>query len=322
MKQLPVILTCGEPAGIGVELVHKAWKLLRNEICFIWIGDPKHLDKNQPYKLITKPLDAIHIMPEALPVIEHSFKQKVKLGLPNKAHANTVVEVIEKAVNLIKDKQGSSLCTLPIHKQVLKDGANFQYPGHTEFLASLTEADHVVMLLSGPNLKVVPASIHIPLRDVSNSLNASELEKTISVTRRAMIEKFAILNPRIAVSGLNPHAGENGKFGQEEMTIISPLINKLRAKKWIVTVPHTADTLFYKEARAKYDVAIAMYHDQALIPVKTLDFDSSVNVTLGLPFVRTSPDHGPALDIAGKAMANPTSTIEALRLAARLSKPK
>ena len=131
MKQLPVILTCGEPAGIGVELVHKAWKLLRNEICFIWIGDPKHLDKNQPYKLITKPLDAIHIMPDALPVLEHSFKQKVQLGLPNKAHANTVVEVIEKAVNLIKDKQGSSLCTLPIHKQVLKYGANFQYPGHT-----------------------------------------------------------------------------------------------------------------------------------------------------------------------------------------------
>ncbi len=322
MKNLPVILTCGEPAGIGVELAHKAWQVLRHEISFFWIGDPKHLKQEQPYKVISKPSDAIYTMPEALPVLEHPFEHKVQLGSPNKANAKTVIEVVEIAVNLIKDKKASSLCTLPIHKQILKDGAKFQYPGHTEFLASLTEVDHVVMLLAGPNLKVVPATIHIPLSDVSKTLNAGDLEKTVSITRRAMIEKFSILNPRISISGLNPHAGETGKFGHEEISIISPVIDKLRTKNWEVTGPHPADTLFHPNARSKYDVAITMYHDQALIPAKTLDFDSSVNVTLGLPFVRTSPDHGTALDIAGKDIANPSSTIEALRLAARLSELK
>ena len=322
MKNLPVVLTCGEPTGIGAELVQKAWYSLRHEISFFWIGDPKCLNQDQPYKVISQPLDAIHIMPDALPVLEHPFEQKVQLGSPNEANAKSVVQVIEKAVNLIKDKQASSLCTLPIHKQILKDGANFQFPGHTEFLASLTDVDHVVMLLTGPNLKVVPATIHIPLRDVPDTLNANDLEKTITITRKALVEKFSILDPRISIAGLNPHAGETGKFGKEEMTIITPVIEKLRAKQWKVTGPHSADSMFYKKARTKYDVAIAMYHDQALIPIKTLDFDTSVNVTLGLPFVRTSPDHGTALDIAGKAMANPTSTIEALRLAARLSEPK
>jgi 4-hydroxythreonine-4-phosphate dehydrogenase len=221
---------------------------------------------------------------------------------------------------LVTDKQASSLCTLPIHKQVLKDGADFHYPGHTEFLAFLSGVEHVAMMLVGPNLKVVPATIHIPLKDVPDALNAADLEQTISITRKALIEQFSIPDPRISIAGLNPHAGESGKFGLEEIEIIRPAIDKLKAKHWRVTGPHSADTMFYKAAREKYDVAIAMYHDQALIPIKTLDFDTGVNVTLGLPFVRTSPDHGTALDIAGKGLANPTSTIKALRLAVRLSR--
>ncbi len=319
MRNLPIALTCGEPAGIGVELAHKAWQSLRHELSFFWIGDPRHLDQYLPFKTISKPLDARDVMPEALPVLEHRFETKVTFGCPDVANSQGVINVIEKAVDLIRDKQASSLCTLPIHKQALKDGADFQYPGHTEFLAFLAGVDHVVMMLSGPNLKVVPATIHIPLRDVPDALNTVELEKTISIVRKALIEKFSISDPRIAVAGLNPHAGESGKFGQEELTVIMPVIQKLQAKHWRVTGPNSADTLFYKAAREKYDVAIAMYHDQALIPIKTLDFDAGVNVTLGLPFVRTSPDHGTALDIAGKGIANPTSTIEALQLAARLS---
>ena len=322
MNNLPVALTCGEPAGIGAELAHKAWWSLRHDLSFFWIGDPEHLDQDQPYKMISRPADAVDVMSDALPVLEHRFETKVQVGSPNPANAKSVVQVIEKAVHLVRQKQASALCTLPIHKQALKDGADFQYPGHTEFLAFLAAVDHVAMLLSGPNLKVVPATTHIALRDVPNTLNAVDLEQTISITRKAMIERFSISDPRISIAGLNPHAGESGKFGHEEITIIVPVIDKLQAKKWKVTGPHSADTMFHKAAREKYDVAIAMYHDQALIPIKTLDFDTGVNVTLGLPFVRTSPDHGTALDIAGKGLANPMSTIEALRLAANLSEQK
>ena len=320
MRNLPIALTCGEPAGIGAELAHKAWQSLRHDINFFWIGDPKHLNQDCPYKVIFKPLDARDVMSNALPVLEHRFETKVSAGYPNAADAQEVVKVIKKAVDLVTDKQASSLCTLPIHKQVLKDGTDFHYPGHTEFLAFLSGVEHVAMMLVGPNLKVVPATIHIPLKDVPDALNAADLEQTISITRKALIEQFSIPDPRISIAGLNPHAGESGKFGLEEITIIRPVIDKLQAKHWRVTGPHSADTMFYKAAREKYDVAIAMYHDQALIPIKTLDFDTGVNVTLGLPFVRTSPDHGTALDIAGKGLANPTSTIKALRLAARLSR--
>ena len=322
MTDLPIALTCGEPAGIGAELAHKAWYALRTELHFFWIGDPTHLDKTQPYRVILKPSDAIDVMSDALPVLEHRFATDVQAGRPNPVNAKAVVDVIEKAVGLVQDRQASSVCTLPIHKQSLKDGADFKYPGHTEFLAFLGGVGHVVMMLAGPNLKVVPATIHIALQDVSKSLNRNDLEQTISITRRAMIDQFGISNPRISVAGLNPHAGESGKFGSEEITIITPVIEKMKAKKWSVSGPYSADTMFHKAAREKYDVAIAMYHDQALIPIKTLDFNRGVNVTLGLPFVRTSPDHGTAFDIAGKGLANPTSTIEALQLAARLSAQK
>ncbi|MDA9991231.1 4-hydroxythreonine-4-phosphate dehydrogenase PdxA [Paracoccaceae bacterium] len=320
MRNLPIALTCGEPAGIGAELAHKAWQSLRHDINFFWIGDPKNLNQDCPYKVISKPLNARDVISNALPVLEHRFETKASAGYPNATDAQEVVKVIKKAVDLVTDKQASSLCTLPIHKQVLKDGADFHYPGHTEFLAFLSGVEHVAMMLVGPNLKVVPATIHIPLKDVPDALNAADLEQTISITRKALIEQFSIPDPRISIAGLNPHAGESGKFGLEEITIIRPVIDKLQAKHWRVTGPHSADTMFYKAAREKYDVAIAMYHDQALIPIKTLDFDTGVNVTLGLPFVRTSPDHGTALDIAGKSLANPTSTIKALRLAARLSR--
>ena len=211
------------------------------------------------------------------------------------------------------------MTTAPISKEVLIDGAGFAYPGHTEFLAARAGCARVVMMLASPQLRVVPATIHIPLAEVPSALTPDVLRETIDITAEALRTFFGIAHPRIAVAGLNPHAGEGGKLGREEQAWINDLIASLPHDAMTVTGPHPADTMFHAAARQKYDVAIAMYHDQALIPIKTLDFDMGVNVTLGLPFVRTSPDHGTAFDIAGKDLANPTSLIEALKLAHQMA---
>jgi 4-hydroxythreonine-4-phosphate dehydrogenase len=205
--------------------------------------------------------------------------------------------------------------TCPIHKAALKTGAGFGFPGHTEYLAHLAGVDRVVMMLASDVLRVVPVTIHIPLSDVPGALTPDLLEQTIRITHAAMIRDFGIAQPRLAVAGLNPHAGEDGTMGHEDRDVIAPVLDRLRAEGLDLRGPLPADTMFHGPARARYDAAICMYHDQALIPIKTLAFDEGVNVTLGLPFVRTSPDHGTAYDIAGQGIARPDSLIAAIRMA-------
>lgn len=314
----PVALSCGEPAGIGSEIALKAWQVLRTEEVFFWMGDPAHLPAGAHYEIIDTPEVAAKVMKDALPVLAFDFPEPVQFGQPNSKHAPFVVDVLKQGINLVRSGRAAALCTLPIHKQALQDGAAFAYPGHTEFLAAYSGVKRPVMMLAGPELKVVPATIHIPLSDVPRALNKTDLEEVIVITHEGLKTYFQIPHPRIVVAGLNPHAGENGKFGQEDIEIIQPVIKRLQQKGLDISGPHSADTLFHKAARERYDAAVAMYHDQALIPIKTIDFDKGVNLTLGLPFIRTSPDHGTALDIAGQGKANPTSTIEAIKLAARL----
>ena len=319
MRSKPIILTSGDPSGVGPEIAGKAWHALRKDVPFVFLGDPRHLSPDLPFKVISDCAMAEEIMQNALPVLEHKFMDPDCLGHPCPENAHDVVKVIERAVELVQKGAARAVCTNPINKKILQDGAGFTYPGHTEFLAHLGGVDDVVMMLASPQLRVVPATIHIALKDVPNILSKKTLRQTINITHKALIEQFGILEPRIAIAGLNPHAGEGGKMGAEELEFIEPLISELQQSGMNIFGPLPADTMFHERARAGYDVAICMYHDQALIPIKTLDFDRGVNVTLGLPFVRTSPDHGTAFDIAGKNLANPSSLIEALRLADQLS---
>jgi len=226
-----------------------------------------------------------------------------------------VIDVIARGAGLVQSGQAVGLCTAPIHKQALQEGAGFAHPGHTEYLAHLAGVDRVVMMLASDRLRVVPATIHIPLCEVPQALTGDLLEQVIRITHAALIRDFGVAAPRLIVAGLNPHAGEGGRMGVEEIEVITPVLDRLRADGFDLRGPISADTMFHAAARNRYDAAIAMYHDQALIPIKTLDFDRGVNVTLGLPFIRTSPDHGTAFDIAGQGVANPASLIEALRMA-------
>ena len=316
--RLPIALSCGEPAGIGPEIAVKAWNALRAELPFFWIGDPRHLPNGTPFLEIETPAQTQAVCAQALPIFRQPFAQENCLGLANSANAQGVIDAIETGVRLVQTGEAGALCTAPIHKQALQDGANFAYPGHTEFLAALDGKSDVVMMLASEQLRVVPATIHIPLKDVPSALTPAGLESVISITNDALRAQFGIKDPVIAVSGLNPHAGEGGKMGFEDADIIAPVLQRLRAQGYKLSGPLPADTMFHAAARAHYDAAICMYHDQALIPIKTLDFDKGVNITLGLSFIRTSPDHGTAFDIAGKDIANPTNLIEALRMAARM----
>lgn len=313
----PIAISCGEPAGIGPDVAAAAWTALRGQIPMLWIGDPAHLPDGTSWQAITEPAEARGA--SDLPVLVRDFGPPRVPGVPNPAHAPGVVAAIQDAVALTQSGACSAVCTAPIHKQALIDGADFGFPGHTEFLAHLAGRDRSVMMLACDMLRVVPVTIHIPLGEVAQSLTAALLTDTILMTHAAMIRDFGVATPRIAVAGLNPHAGEGGKMGQEEIDLITPTLDALRAEGVSITGPLSADTMFHPAARATYDVAVCMYHDQALIPIKTLDFSGGVNVTLGLPFVRTSPDHGTAFDIAGTGAADATSMIAALRMAAQMA---
>jgi len=314
-----IVMSCGDPAGIGPEVAAKAWDQLRADVPFVWLGDPRHLPPTTPFRIVSDDLiQANDIAKTALPVFPISFPNDVVLGQPDFANATGVVDAIRTGVELVKSGQARAICTAPIAKSVLQRGADFAHPGHTEYLAHLDGGSDVVMMLASQNLRVVPATIHIPLDQVATDLTPDRLQRCITITHAALQRQFGIANPRVAVAGLNPHAGEDGRMGHQEQSIISPVLDKLRAQGMQITGPLPADTMFHARARASYDVAICMYHDQALIPIKTLDFDTGVNVTLGLSFVRTSPDHGTAFDIAGQNIANPASTIAALQLAAQL----
>ena len=323
MNPKPVALTLGEPAGVGAEISLKAWAELRKELPFFLIGDASFVRSvagDIPVEVINRPEQAVEITLRALPVLDHPLPATVQPGIPNAKNAPEVVAMIARAVDLVQKGQACALTTNPIHKKALQDGAGFAFPGHTEFLADRAGVERPVMMLSAPELRVVPVTIHIALSEVAGSLTEELLEQTIRVTHKALINDLGISYPRIAVAGLNPHAGEGGAMGREEITLISPVLERLRNEGMNLIGPMSADTMFHAAAREHYDLAMCMYHDQALIPIKTLNFSAGVNTTLGLPFVRTSPDHGTAFDIAGKNTADARSLIEALRTAWSMAK--
>ncbi len=291
---------------------------MQSDVPFFWIGDPRHLPSGSAFQEIEHPKQVSQVQAGVLPVMRHTFPGENRFGTPNAQNAQSVIDVIARAVGLVQSGAASAICTAPIAKKALKDGAGFAFPGHTEYLAHLGGVDHVVMMLACETLRVVPATIHISLSEVPAKLTAASLEATLRLTHTGLQRDFGLAAPRIAVAGLNPHAGEGGAMGDEELTMIAPLITKLRAEGMNLFGPLPADTMFHARARAGYDVAVCMYHDQALIPIKTIDFDGGVNVTLGLPFIRTSPDHGTAFDIAGKGIARADSLIAALKLCAKM----
>jgi 4-hydroxythreonine-4-phosphate dehydrogenase len=322
-------LTMGEPAGIGGEIALKAWSLRDSRFVppFFIIDDPDRLRRlaglagfDLRLTVIAEPADAFEIFSDSLPVLPLGRKVVAVAGRADPANARAVIESIERGHALVSAGDASALVTNPIQKSTLYS-AGFSYPGHTEFLAALAGgATEPVMMLVVEGLRVVPVTVHEPLRKALATLTTDAIVRKTRVAAQALRDRFGIDAPRVAVAGVNPHAGEGGSIGREEIEIVEPAIAQLRAEGWKVDGPRSPDTMFHPEARATYDVAICHYHDQALIPLKTIDFDHGVNVTLGLPIVRTSPDHGTALDIAGTGRAKPESLIAALTLAARLAR--
>ena len=313
----------GDPAGIGGELTLRAWQALHHDgPCFIALDDPDRLaalSGDVPITMVISPEAARSVFATALPVLPIELAVPPRPGRPDKANAKAVIASIERAAKLCLNSEVGGMVTNPINKAALYD-AGFAYPGHTEFLAVLTGArGKQIMMLASPELRVVPVTVHASLRNSIAMLTTDAIVAATQTTAAALQRDFGIARPRLAIAGLNPHAGEQGALGDEETTLIGPAIAALRAEGIDVSGPWSPDTMFTATARTRYDAAICMYHDQALIPLKTLDMDHGVNVTLGLPIVRTSPDHGTAYDIAGKGIANPASLIAAIELAARLA---
>jgi 4-hydroxythreonine-4-phosphate dehydrogenase len=326
----PLALTSGEPAGIGPDITIKAW-LRRNELKlppFYLRGDRDFLSGRAEalglkIKLAdVRAEDAFGTFADALPVVATGHAATARPGQPDDTSADAALASIRQAVADVVAGRASAVVTNPIAKNVLYR-AGFRHPGHTEFLAELAatggDTPQPVMMLWSPALAVVPVTIHLALRDAIAQLSSELIASTVRIVVADLKTRFGLANPRFAVSGLNPHAGEDGSLGTEDQTIVAPAVKTLRDEGIEIRGPLPADTLFHDAARKTYDCAICMYHDQALIPVKTLAFEDAVNVTLGLPFIRTSPDHGTAFDIAGTGKANPSSLIAALRLAARMA---
>jgi 4-hydroxythreonine-4-phosphate dehydrogenase len=314
----------GDPAGIGAEITLAAWASGRIAQPFFLIADPAQLAPlaacaGVPLAEIADPGAAVSTFAAALPVLPVALPAPAVPGRPDPANAPAVVAAIARAVALARAGAAAAVVTNPINKKALKDGAGFAFPGHTEYLAHLCDVTRPVMMLVSPDLRVVPVTIHIALAEVPGALTAALIEETAQITAAALIRDFGIARPRLAVAGLNPHAGEQGAMGREEIEIIAPALERLRAQGLEIAGPLPADTMFHAAARTRYDVALTMYHDQGLIPLKALDFARGVNVTLGLPIIRTSPDHGTAYNIAGTGKADPTSLIEALNLAALMA---
>jgi 4-hydroxythreonine-4-phosphate dehydrogenase len=331
MTGRPIALTMGEPAGIGPDITLAAW--MRRDAMrlppFYCLADPEMLGARAralgidcPIETVA-PADAAGVFARALPVVPLGGRVAAEPGRLDPRNAGAVIEAIARAVGDVRSGSASAIVTNPINKKALYE-AGFQHPGHTEFLGTLSAAwtgapGTPVMMLAGPDLKAVPVTIHIPLHEVAAALNEGLIVETGRILAADLKRRFGIAAPRLGVAGLNPHAGEGGTIGNEEETIIRPAIAALAAEGIAAIGPLPPDAMFHKAARARYDAALCMYHDQALIPAKTLAFAETVNVTLGLAFVRTSPDHGTALDIAGTGKADPSSLAAALRLAADLA---
>ena len=316
----------GDPAGVGPEIIVKAWNALRaGGPSFMVIGDAVSLTSASGAGLarvepVTGPEEAARVFADALPVLDLPLQTPVVAGQPSAAHAGQIVRWIETAAGLALSGAVAGVVTAPIAKAPLY-AAGFKFPGHTEFLAELVAdqsydgARGPVMMLTAAGLRVTLATIHLPIASVPAALSVEKIVTTGLVTAQALRRDFGIASPRLAVSGLNPHAGEDGQIGREEIAIVGPAVRALKDLGVDARGPYPADTLFHDAARQSYDAALCMYHDQALIPVKMLDFFGGVNVTLGLPIVRTSPDHGTAFDIAGRGLARADSLIAAIRLA-------
>jgi 4-hydroxythreonine-4-phosphate dehydrogenase len=327
----PLALTLGEPAGIGPDLALAVWhRRVELDIpSFYVVADPAFLQRHAgrlgldvPIATV-RPDQAIAAFPTALPVVGLDIKVNTEPGRPDRSSAPAAIASIRRAVTDVLSGLAAAVVTNPVAKDVLyKSG--FAEPGHTEFLAKLVQETtgaslRPVMLLWSPELAVVPVTIHLPLREIFQQLSTGLIAETGRIVATDLRARFRLSRPRLAIAGLNPHAGENGALGEEDRTIVAPAVAQLVADGIDARGPLPADSLFHESARITYDAALCMYHDQALIPIKTLAFDHAVNVTLGLPFVRTSPDHGTAFDIAGTGTADPSSLVAALRLAARLA---
>lgn len=327
----PLALTMGDPGGIGLDLTLRAF-LAREALGlapFALVASPDAVARRAKQLGLVVPIEDVGFATAAdrfksvLPIVPLKHPVDGTAGRSSTANAPAVIEAIDVAVNAVRTGQARAIVTNPIQKQSLTE-AGFAHPGHTEYLEALAAAfapgpHHAVMMLAGPELRTVPITVHIPHAAVPAALTAERIVTVARVVARDLANRFGIPRPRLAIAGLNPHAGEGGSIGREEIDVMAGAIAALRAEGIDARGPLPADTLFHPEARASYDAALCPTHDQALIPVKTIAFDETVNVTLGLPFVRTSPDHGTALDIAGTGRGRPASLIEALRLAARLS---
>ncbi|HAA93785.1 MAG TPA: 4-hydroxythreonine-4-phosphate dehydrogenase PdxA [Rhodospirillaceae bacterium] len=323
----PIALTMGEPAGIGGEIALKAWanRAKLSVPPFFVIDDPKRLNRlskklGWPIETvsISDPSEASGAFSHGLPVFTLELPGSMTPGAPDPANANCVISSIDTAVTQVTTGNASALVTNPIHKFSLYD-AGFSHPGHTEYLAALAGGDRSAMMLACDELRVVPVTIHMSLAEAIKSLTTADIVEISKITEASLKRDFGIDAPHLMVAALNPHGGENGSMGNEERDIIVPAVEQLKKDGLTVTGPAPADTLFHPRARATYDAVICMYHDQALIPLKTIDFSGGVNITMGLPFVRTSPDHGTAFEIAGMGVADETSVVGALKMAAQIA---
>lgn len=325
----PLALTMGDCAGIGPEIALRAWTRRREADIppFVYLGGHDHVDAlaaalglNAPTVAVAGPAEARDVFEDAFPVLPIVLPAPVVCGKPDPSNGRATIESIDRAVALAISGEAAAVVTNPIGKSVLYQ-CGFHHPGHTEYLAERCgSAAAPVMMLACERLRVVPVTIHLPLADAVRALTVDAIVHCGRIVAAGLARDFGIAAPRLAVAGLNPHAGEDGHLGREETEIIGPAVETLRRDGILVDGPSPADTLFHDRAREDYDAALCMYHDQALIPIKTLDFDGGVNVTLGLPIVRTSPDHGTAYDIAGKGIARPDSLIAALRLAGTMAR--
>ena len=317
----PLAVSLGDPAGIGPEVIAKCWdnRSAFGLAPFVAIGDPRSIASvwDGPVELVEDPRQADAAFDYGLPVIQINAPRPDTPGHPSVAGAHTSLDALELAVGLARSGSASAVVTGPVAKEQLY-AIGFQHPGQTEFVAERcgVAPTNVAMMLAGPTLRTVPVTTHIPLDEVSRLLSSALIEARGRAALRGLQRNFGIPQPRLAVSGLNPHSGEGGQLGREEIEMIEPAIAALAAEGWRVTGPHPADTMFHSRARANYDAALCMYHDQALIPIKALHFEDAVNVTLGLPIVRTAPDHGTAFDIAGQDRADARPMAAAIRMAA------
>ena len=317
----PLAVSLGDPAGIGPEVVAKCWdgRTAFGLPPFVAIGDPRSVARvwDGPLELIDDPRQADATFDYALPVIQIPAADGDVPGHPTVAGAHCSLDSLEIAVGLARSGSAAAVVTGPVSKEQLY-AIGFSHPGQTEFVAERCGVSwgNVAMMLAGPTLRTVPVTTHLPLAEVPSHLSAALIEARGRTTLRGLQRNFGVADPTLAVSGLNPHAGEGGMLGSEEVEMIEPAIAALRAEGWRVTGPHPADTMFNAAARARYDAALCMYHDQALIPLKALHFEDGVNITLGLPIIRTAPDHGTAFDIAGQDRADPRPMASAMQMAA------